>query len=95
MTLHAFFYKQHFYEQHQAEIQAKNQAKAKLLQFKIFHFLHPRYHLKIMEYILKKVQLSKCICFNDIIWLIIMKMKSKNRSHRYDINGPKHGHKYF
>ena len=37
-------------------------------------------------------------CFNKIIWLIIMKMrvKMKNRSHRYDINRarPRHGHEY-
>ena len=39
---------------------------------------------------------SKCLCFNEIISLIIMKMKTKKRSHRYDINRlkPRHGQKY-
>ena len=41
---------------------------------------------------------NKCICFNEVIWLMTMKMtlKMKNRSHRYDIIRPKprHGHKY-
>ena len=34
------------------------------------------------------------VCFNKVIWLIIMKMK--NSSHGYGINRPRprHGHKY-
>ena len=46
----------------------------------------------------EKCTKNKCVCFNEIVWLIIMKMrlKIKNGSHRYDINrtGPIHGHKY-
>ena len=38
------------------------------------------------------------VCIHEIIRLIIMKlkMKMKNRSHRYDIKRlrPRHGHKY-
>ena len=36
----------------------------------------------------KKYAKNKCVCFNEIMWLIIMKMrlKKKYRSHRYDIN---------
>ena len=41
---------------------------------------------------------NKCVCFDEIIWLIIMKilMKIKNGSPRYSINRPrsKYGHKY-
>ena len=31
---------------------------------------------------------TKCVCFNEIIWLIIMKIRLeiKKRSHRYDLN---------
>ena len=41
----------------------------------------------------------KCVCFNEIIWLTITKrkMKTKNISHRYNLNKrpwPRHGHKY-
>ena len=36
------------------------------------------------------MQKSKCVClfvyFNEIIWLIIMKVKKKSRSHKYHIN---------
>ena len=48
-----------------------------------------------MENILKNKQKNKCVCFDEIIRLIIMKMemKMKNRSHRYDIRS-RHGHKY-
>ena len=44
--------------------------------------------------ILKNVQKTKCL--NKVTWLMTMKLwlKIKNRSHRYDINRPKHGHKY-
>ena len=33
-----------------------------------------------------KKQVCLFVYFNKIIWLIIMKVKKKNRSHRYDIN---------
>ena len=40
---------------------------------------------------------NKCVCFNEVIWLITIKvrLKLKNRVHRYDINRsrPRHGHK--
>ena len=46
----------------------------------------------------KKYTKNKCVCFNEVIWLMAMKMrlKMKNRSNIYDINGPRpgHGHKY-
>ena len=65
---------------------------------KIIHILHPRYHPKIIEHTLKLSKRASVSCIHEIIQLIIMKMKmkKKNRSHRYDINRPRsrHGDKY-
>ena len=46
------------------------------------HFFHPRYYPKIKGDILENKEKNKCIGFNDIIWLMIMKMglEMKNRS---------------
>ena len=41
---------------------------------------------KVIGCILKKFAKNKCVYFNEIIWLIMIKVKSKNRSHRYIIN---------
>ena len=45
-----------------------------------------------------KKHVQKCVYLNKVIWLITMKvrLKVKNRSHRYDINRPRprHEHKY-
>ena len=55
---------------------------------KIINILHPRYHPKIIGYILKNKQKNKCVCIHDII-IMKMKMKMKNRSHKCDmINKP-------
>ena len=45
-------------------------------------FFHPRYYTKIKGDILENKEKNKCIGFNDIIWLMIMKMglEMKNRS---------------
>ena len=98
MYIH-IFYKQCFYKQHQVKL-AKNQAKARQ---------HPEAKLLLIEsHLLSSSMLSfkttlrysknvqkTSVSFNEIIWLIIMKIrvKMKNRSHRYDINGTrvKHG----
>ena len=46
----------------------------------------------------KNKQKTKCVCFHEIIRLMMTKVetKMKNRSHRYDINRPRfrHGRKY-
>ena len=46
----------------------------------------------------KNKQKNTCVCIHEIIRFIIMKMriKMKNRSHRYDIKrlSSRHGHKY-
>ena len=75
----------------------KNQAKAKQhpeVEFSLFERCYP----KIIEHILKYLQINKCNCFNEITWFIIMKikLKMKNKSHRYDKNRSRHwqGHKY-
>ena len=67
--------------------------------WKLCTILQPRYYPKIIGHILvKNKQKNKCVCFNEIIRLIIMKMemKMKNTSHRYDINRTRfsHEHKY-
>ena len=75
-----------------------NTLRLRFCYLKIIHILHPRYHQKIIEHILKNKQKNKCVCIHEIIRLIIMKMKMKmkNRSYRYDMNKhrSRHGHKY-
>ena len=65
---------------------------------KFIHILHPHYHPKILEHILKNKQKNMYVCLHEIIRLIIIKMrlKMKNRSHRCNINRLRswHGHKY-
>ena len=74
-----------------------NTVRPTFCNLKYIHILHPRYP-KIIGHILKNEQKNKCVCINEIIRLIIMKMKMeiKNISHRYDINRPRsrRGHKY-
>ena len=60
--IYAFFYKQHFYKQRQAEIGKKKPAKAnqhpeaKLSLFEIYSLSSSRYHTKMSGDILKNVQ---------------------------------------
>ena len=65
---------------------------------KMIHILHPHYHPKLIGHILKIKQKNKCVYIHEIMQLIIMgiKMKMKNRSHRYDINSSssRNEHKY-
>ena len=65
---------------------------------KIIHIIHPRYHRNIIGHTQKNNQKSKCVCINEIIRFILikMKMKEKNRSNRCDIKRPRSrlGHKY-
>ena len=58
---------------------------------KIINILHPYYRPEIRGYILRNKQNNKCVYINEIVRLIIvkMKMKMKNRSRRYDINNPR------
>ena len=80
----------------------KNQANAKQ---------HPEAELLLFENYLSSLSMassktnmryskicakSRCVCFNEIVWLIIqkVKVKTKNRSHRYHINRTKSRHRY-
>ena len=97
MEKYTLFYKQQFYNQRQAEIGKKikqilsNTLRLNFCYLKIIHILHPRYHPKIIGHILKNKQKDMNLCIHEIIRLIIMKMrmKMKNRSHRYKINRSK------
>ena len=70
----------------------RNQANAKqhpelnFCYLKIIYILHPGYDPKMKAHILKNKEENKCVCINEIIWLIIMKMKmkTKKRLHGYD-----------
>ena len=54
-----------------------NTARLDFCYLKVIHILYPRYHPKIIEYILKNKQNKKCVGVHKIIQLIIMKMKMK------------------
>ena len=106
LNTHAFFISNTFisnarlkWEKHQAKL-SKN-LRLNFYYLKLVHFLHPRYHPKIIGDILKNVQKTSTP-FNEVIWLMTMKtrLRMKNRSYRYDIYGPRpdinsHGHKHF
>ena len=59
--MHTFFLEQHL--------------KLNVCYLRIIHILHPRFHPKILGHILKNKQKNKCVCFHEIIRLIIMKIK--------------------
>ena len=46
---------------------AKQHPEAELCCVKIIHILHPCYHSKIIEHILKNKQKNKCICTREIM----------------------------
>ena len=87
-----FFKKQHFYKQPQAEIDKKlsHTLRANFCYLKIIHIFHPCYDPKIIGQVtsVQKKQKNQWACIHDIIRLIIMKMKvkMKNRLHRYNIS---------
>ena len=102
---YAFLLKQHFYKQHQVEIGKKKWAKAKQHP-KVELLLLENYFLSSSKLSSEnnrayskecaKKQVCLFVCFNEIVWLIIMKVKNKNRSHKCDINRPtsRHGLTY-
>ena len=70
-----------------------NTLRPKFCYLKIIHSLHPpRYHPKIIGDLLKNVQKTS----TDKLMTMKMRLKTKNRSNRYDINRPRDrlGHKY-
>ena len=84
------FHKQHFYKEPQAEVGKKikqilsNTLRLNFFCLKIIHIPHPRYHPKMIGYILKNKQKKKCTCFHEIIRLIIMKMEMKWKTDHID-----------
>ena len=93
LELHTFFISNTFISNALLKLD-KNQANTRRLKFcylKIILILLSRYYLKITGHILKNKQKKKCVCIHEIIRLIIMKVKVKvkNRSHIYSINGPR------
>ena len=94
--MHAFFISNTFISNARLKL-AKNQAKAKqhpeaeLSLFKNDSLFSTRLSSKNNRRYSKKCTKSKCVCFNEVIWLLTMKigLKVKNRSYRYDINRPR------
>ena len=76
----------------------KYHLEAKLLLFENYSHSSSTLPSEIIRHILKCKQKNNCVRVHKIMRLIIMKMKMKikNRSHRYDINRPRsrYGHKY-
>ena len=74
-----------FYKQYQTKIGKKNQTLLleNYLFFSFFCFLLISKNNRVYS---KKFAKNKCVYFNEIIWLIMIKVKKKNRSHRYVIN---------
>ena len=62
-----------------------------LLQFKNYSHSPSTLSPKAIEYLLTNIKIKKSVCILEIIRLIIMKMKMKlkDRSHRYVINRPR------
>ena len=83
---------------------AKNQAKAKqhleaeLSLFENYSLSSFMLSSKTNMSYSKKYAKNKCVCVNEIVWSVIMKMalKMKNGSHRHETNRtrPRYGHKY-
>ena len=92
---YTLFYKQHFYKQHtpgwkwqKIKQKLSNTLRLNFYRLKIIHSLHPLFSSKTNLRYSKKCAKSKCIRFNQAIWLIAMKMRLKMKygSHRHDIN---------
>ena len=83
---------------------AKNRAKAKqhpeaeLFLFENYSLFSCALPSKNNRRYSKNQTKNKCICSDEVIWLMTMKMrlKKKNRSHKYNINRsrPRHWHEY-
>ena len=74
------------------EANAKQHLEAERILFEICSHFSSRVSSKINRtyLFLKNNQKNKCVCIHEVIGLIIMKIKvkMKNRSHRYDTNRP-------
>ena len=103
LIIYTLFYKQQFYTQCQAETgkklsNAKQHPEAELSLFKNYSLSSSTLSSKNNTRYSEKCSRNKCVCFNDVIWLMSIKirLKVKSRSQRYDINKPRptNGHKY-
>ena len=76
----------------------KQHPEAELSLFENYSLSSSTFSSKNNTRYFKNCTKAKCICFNEVIWLMGMKMrlKIKNRSQRYNINRPRprNGHKY-
>ena len=92
-----FFYKQHFYKQHKAQIKQKIKQKlSKTLRLNVSYLKIIYFFIKSLSksnWAYSNVQTSNCACFNNIISLILRKMQ---KLHMCEIHRlwPKHWHKY-
>ena len=95
--IHVFFMSKKCWNWQKIKQKLSNTVNMNFCYLKIIRFLHWRYHPKIIGDILK-IKKIKHVCLNKVIWLMTIKMrlKMKNRLHRYKINRPRprHGHKY-
>ena len=92
--LHAFFINKTFISNARLKLAKIKQKLSNTPKLKIIRLLYPRYHPKIIRDILKNVE----ICLNQVISFMAVKMrlKMKNRSHRYNIKRlrPRQGPEY-
>ena len=71
------------------QVNAKEHPEAELLLFQYYSHSSSRNHSKIIGHIPKNKQRNKCVCVDEIVRLIVMKMKVKRRSYKCDINRPR------
>ena len=71
---------------------AKHHSEAKLLLFEIICFLYPSYDTKIVGDILRNIQKTSASVLMTFLMTLKMRLKTKNRSHIYNINGPRPRH---
>ena len=103
ILLHVFFISNNLISNTRLKL-VKNQAKAKQhpeaerLLFENYSLSSFMLSFKTNMRYSKKCVKNKCVCFNEIMCLIILKMRLKMNigSHRYGINRtrPRHGQKY-
>ena len=96
-VVHAFFHKQHFYKQRQAETGEKiKQLLSNTLRLNFCCHSYSSFtgSSKNNRTYSKKKKKKMCACIQEIIWLIIVKMimKMKSRSHRHNMNSPRSKH---
>ena len=81
-----------------SQVKAKQHPEAELSLFENYLLFSSSLSSKNNTKYSKKCTKIKYVCLNEVIRLMTMKMrlKMKNRSHRYDINRPRlrHGHEY-